>query len=140
MTTADKPSASLLAAMTEAGIPADNHEFIRRITTAVGIAEYLAVDRADKPYVIARRRDGLRDLRIYYGYTTGFASEDEVVRITGSAVQRGPSSSPKGTWYAGHPVNRIYTTGERSRDKKREAGFCGCGMQLSLTGVCGSCD
>jgi hypothetical protein len=28
----------------------------------------------------------------------------------------------------------------RSRDSRREGGFCACGMQLSLTGICGSCE
>jgi hypothetical protein len=57
--------------MAKARIPAENHEFIRRVTTAIGIAQYRAVVRPDQPYVIARRRDGLPDLHIYYGYTTG---------------------------------------------------------------------
>lgn len=125
--------------MTKARIPAENHEFIRRITAAVGIAEYHAVVNLDKPYVIARRRDGLLDLHIYYGYTTGFTSEDEIVRAGGREADRAPSSR-KGTWYVAHPTNRIYVGSERSRDVRRDAGFCSCGMQLSLTGVCGSCD
>ncbi|UMB69056.1 hypothetical protein [Mycobacterium paraterrae] len=28
----------------------------------------------------------------------------------------------------------------RSGDVRREGKFCGCGMQLSLTGVCVNCD
>lgn len=62
MTTADQPSDSLIAAMTKARIPADNHEFICRLTTAIGVTEYRAVAGPDKLYVIARRRDGLPDL------------------------------------------------------------------------------
>lgn len=139
MTTADEPSDSLLAALAKARIPAENHEFIRRVTAVVGIGEYRAVARADKPYVIARRRDGHRDLHIYYGYTNGFGSEHEIVRVAGSGADRAPSSR-KGTWYVAHPTNRVHSRGERSRDNHREAGFCGCGMQLSLTGACGSCD
>ena len=117
----------------------ENHQFIRQITTAIGIAEYRTVEKADKPYVIARRRDGLPDLHIYYGYTNGFTSEHETVRIAGSGVGRSPSSR-KGTWYVEHPTNRVRPGGARSHDVRREAGFCGCGMQLSLTGVCESCD
>jgi hypothetical protein len=141
MTTADQPSDSLLEAMAKARIPAENHEFIRRVTTAIGIAEYRAVVRPDQPYVVARRRDGLPDLRIYYGYTNGFTSEHEIVRIAGSGAERARSSR-KGTWYVEHPTNRVRLggEGERSRDIRREAGFCSCGMQLSLTGVCGNCD
>ncbi len=70
----------------------------------------------------------------------GFASEDEIVSILGSGVGRHPSSSPKGTWWVEHPTNQIYDASERSQDRRREAGFCECGMQLSLTGECGSCD
>lgn len=139
MTAADQPSDSLLAAMTKARIPAVNHEFIRQFTTAIGIAEYCAVVQSDKPYVLAKRCDSLPDLHIYYGYTTGFTSEDEIVGSAGSGVGRAPSSR-KGTWYVKHPTNQVRPSGERSRDVRREADFCGCGMQLSLTGVCANCD
>lgn len=67
---------SLLSALRKARITSDNHAFIRRITDTVGISEYRAVE-ASEPYVIATRRDGLRDLRIYWGYTTGFPTQEE---------------------------------------------------------------
>lgn len=74
------------------------------------------------------------------GYTNGFRSEDEIVRLIGAAAGRAPSSR-RGTWYVEHPTNRVRPPGrERSLSTRREAGFCGCGMQLSLTGECGSCD
>lgn len=138
MYTADRQSESLLAALAKAKIPSENHEFIRKFA-AIGIARYRTVDQADKPYVVASRRDGLPDLHIYYGYTNGFTSEDEIVRIAGNEVGRSPSSR-KGTWYVEHPTNRVRVGSERSRDVRREAGFCACGMQLSLTGECASCD
>jgi len=125
--------------MAKAKIPAENHEFIRRITTASGITEYRAVERADKPYVIATRRDGLPDLHIFSGYTTGFTSKDEIVRIAGSGAGCAPSPR-SGTWYVKHPTHRVRPGGERARDVRREAGFCSCGMQLSLTGICSNCD
>jgi hypothetical protein len=136
---ADEASDSFLAALAKARIPAENHEFIRRITTAIGIAEFRTVEKVDKPYVVATRRDGLQDLHIYYGYTTGFTSGEEVVRTAGAGVGRGPSSR-KGTWYVEHPTTRVRPGGERSGDVRRAAGFCDCGMQLSLTGICDSCD
>jgi len=139
MTTADEPPDSLLAAMAKARIPAENHQFIRLVAAAIGIAECSAVVTADKPYVIAKWRDGLPDLRIYYGYTTGFTSEHEIAGFAGSGAAR-ESSSPKGSWYVEHPTNRVHLGRERSRDIRREGGFCGCGMQLSLTGVCANCD
>ena len=59
MTTAhEQQSDSLIAAIAEVGIPAENHEFIQRFTTAIGIAEYRPVVRSTKSYVLAKRRDG----------------------------------------------------------------------------------
>jgi hypothetical protein len=139
VTVADQPPDSLLAAMAKAHIPTANHQFIRLITTAVGITEYRAVVRADKPYVIAKRRDGLPDLHIYHGYTTGFTTEQEIAGVANSGAGYGPSTR-KGTWYVEHPENRIRPGGKRSADVRREGSFCHCGMQLSLTGVCVNCD
>ena len=81
VTTAEQPPDSLLAAMAKARIPADNHQFIRRVTAAIGIAEYRAVLSPDKPYIVAKRRDGLPDLHIYHGYTTGFVTEQEIAGV-----------------------------------------------------------
>lgn len=139
MATPEQTSDSLLAALGKARIPTENHDFIRRLTDAVGIVEYFAIDSSDKPYVVAKRRDGRPDLHIFYGYTTGFVSEDEGVRMAGGGGACRPSSR-KGTWYVEHPVNNIRPGTERSRDIRRQAPFCTCGMQLSLTGVCPSCD
>ena len=138
VTSADQPSDSLVEALNKARIPSDNHAFIRRITTGLGITDFRTVERADKPYVVAKSDDG-RDLHIYYGYTVGFTSEGELVDVLGSGAQPKPSSSPKGTWWVEHPVNKVYDGSERSRDRRREAGFCQCGIQLSLTGECGHC-
>ena len=137
MTTADQASESLTEALAKAQIPSANHEFIRQITTAVGIAEYHSVVTATKTYIKAVRRDGNRDLHISYGYTNGF-SEDELVRIAAGAT-RG-ASTRKGTWYVEHPVTKVRATSARSLDKRREGAFCTCGMQLSLTGACSNCD
>ncbi|BBX27427.1 hypothetical protein GCM10009632_39240 [Mycolicibacterium alvei] len=141
MTRAGRPHDSLLEALTAVRIPVENHEFIRRIVNAIGIVEFRAVPQPGKGYIRAIRRDGLPDLHIYFGYTTGFTSEDEVNRAAANGAGRGRSSSQKGTWYVEHPTNRMYRGREDSvRDVRREAGFCRCGMQLSLTGICPSCD
>jgi hypothetical protein len=139
MTTVDQQSDSLLAALTKARIPVENHAFIRRFTTAVGITGYRVVENSSKSHVVASRRDSLPDLHIAYGYTTGFVSEEEIVRVAGNGAGRAPSSR-KGTWYVKHPTNEVRPGGERSVSVRREAGLCGCGMQLSLTGECDSCD
>ena len=138
MSTADRPSSdSLTAALSKARIPSANHGFIRSFTTAVGIADYEVVE-ASKTYIRATRRDGLPDLHIYYGYTTGFTTEEEISRVAGGAV-RGPSSR-KGTLYVEHPETKVRPGTTRSADVRREAAFCDCGMQKSVTGVCSSCD
>ena len=133
-----RTSDSLIAALFEAGIPSENHEFIRDLTNAVGVAGYRFVDQAGKPYVVATRHDGHRDLHIYYGATNGFTSEEETIRIAPHAVGRGPSSR-KGTWYVLHPVNQARVGVAQPRNVRRKASRCECGMELSLTGVCGSC-
>jgi hypothetical protein len=131
---------SLLAALSKARIPVGNHEFIRRLTSAVGIVGCRAMAvGTSKPYVLATRRDGRPGLHIYHGYTNGFATEDEIVRIVGTDAVRALSSR-KGTWDVAHPEYKVRPGAARSRDVRREAGFCDCGMQLSLTGKCSSCE
>lgn len=130
---------SLVAALTKARIAAGNHAFIRRFATEIGITSYRVVDRPDKPYVVASRRDGKRDLHIFYGYTTGFTSEVEIVRLFGAGAGSNVNS-PKGTWWVEHPVNRVRPSSKPSLDVGREGRICDCGMQLSVTGVCSSCD
>ncbi|ORW57749.1 hypothetical protein AWC21_18370 [Mycolicibacterium peregrinum] len=139
MNASDRMSDSLIAALSEARIPAENHEFIRDLIDAVGIDGYRVVDQPGKPYVAAARHDGGRDLHIYYGATNGFVSEAEAMRFAPDAVGRGPSSR-KGTWYVLHPVNQARVGGERARNVRRTPTYCDCGMELSLTGVCSSCD
>ncbi|BBX27424.1 hypothetical protein GCM10009632_39270 [Mycolicibacterium alvei] len=139
MNTSDQSSASLIAALSEARIPAENHAFIRATTTAARITGYRVVHHVGKSYVVATRCDGGRDLHIEYGATNGFSSEEETMRLAPDAVGRG-ASSRKGTWYVLHPVNQARVGGERSRDVRRKATLCDCGMELSLTGICGSCD
>jgi hypothetical protein len=101
-------STSLVAALTAVGIPAENHEFIQGFTSAIGIAEYRPVVRSDRSYVLAKRRDGgVPDLHIFYGYTTGFMSEDEILQAAGTGCECGASTSRKRTWYVAHPKNRV---------------------------------
>jgi hypothetical protein len=128
---------SLRGALSKAQIPAANHEFIRRFTSAVGITDYSVVE-AGKTYIRATRREGGPDLHIHRGYTTGFTSEEEAVGVAGGAV-RG-ASSRKGTWYVEHPVTKVRPGSTRSASVRREGAFCDCGMQLSLTGICSNCD
>ncbi len=125
--------------MNKVRIPTENYEFIRQITTAIGIASFCAITEPDHPYVRADRSDGLPSLRIYYGFTNGFTSEAEGLRAAGDGAECKPSLR-NGTWYVAHPVTKIRAAGSKPRDTRREAEFCDCGMQLSLSGVCSSCD
>jgi hypothetical protein len=134
---ADDEFSSLTRALSKAQIPTENHVVIRRFTSAVGITDYSVV-AAGKTYIRATRREDGPDLHIYRGYTNGFTSEEEAAGVTGSAV-RG-ASSRKGTWYVEHPVTKVRPGSTRSASVRREGTFCGCGMQLSLTGVCSNCD
>ena len=138
MSTSDPSADSLLAALSKAKIPSENHAFITQFTSVIGITGYTAVDGSN-PYVRAVRRDGLPDLYINWGFTNGFVSEDEIVRAAGRGVER-KQSSRKGTWYVAHPLTRVHAGSPRSQDVRREASRCRCGMELSLTGVCASCD
>lgn len=140
MEASDGTPDSLLSALEKARITSENHTFIRRMVEIVGVSRFQSVTGA-KPYIIATRRGGLRDLNIYWGYTTGFTTEEEAARAGGPAAMPGPSSNPKGTWYVTHPENRVGPRDGRARTMQREAAFCdGCGEQKSLTGVCGNCD
>ncbi|WP_235672330.1 hypothetical protein [Mycolicibacterium fortuitum] len=75
---------SLLGALSKTRIPVENHQFIREFTSAVGTAEFRAVESADRPHVIATRTNGVPDLHIRYGYTNGFTSEEEIIQVAGS--------------------------------------------------------
>lgn len=134
---------SLTAALNDAGLASDNHLFIRRLMDSIGIVGYVP-KKASKAYVLAARRDGLPDLRIYWGYTTGFTTEEEAARL-GAALgtESGKSGKLKGRWYVGHPVNRgLGPRGGNASTNKREPGKCPrCRIYtLSVTGICPGCD
>ena len=134
---AEDEFSSLHGALSKAQIPTENHEFIRRVASTVGITDYRVVGAGTR-YIRATRREGGPDLHIYWGYTNGFTSEEEAVGVAGTAV-RG-ASSRKGTWYVEHPVTKVRPVSTRSASVRREGGFCNCGMQLSLTRICSNCD
>lgn len=83
-------------------IPMENWPFIQRIVQHIGIDHYEGIKSGR--YIKAIRRDGRRMLKIAYGYTAGFLTEEEAVAAAGD-VARDPSSA--GGWYVEHPVNAI---------------------------------
>ena len=93
VTTGDLASSeSLTEALSKAGIPSENHKFIRGITSAIGIAEYRTIVNSSKTYIRARRRDGRPDLHISWGYTNGF-SEEELIRLFERLTRKGGGKS-----------------------------------------------
>ncbi len=132
----------LTSALSKARIPAANHAFIRKLTDAVGIIGYRVVE-ASETYIAATRRDGLCELRIYSGYTIGFATEEEARRVGAGADTIRKSFKLRSTWLVSHPQHG--NLGLRAKSApvvRREATICpeGCGYPLPLTGVCDHCD
>lgn len=135
---------SLIAALNAADITSDNHLFIRRLMDTIGISGYLTKNAQNEAYVLAQRRDGLPDLRIYWGYTTGFTTEQEAARLGATlGTESGKSGKLKGKWYVGHPVNRgLGPRRGNASTKKPEPEKCPrCHIYtLSVTGICPGCD
>jgi hypothetical protein len=143
MSQTEGPGRSLLSALRAAGIKTDNDMFIQRLMNAVGVSGY-EPKKVGEPYVSATRRDGLPNLRVYWGYTTGFTTEEEASRHAAElAVETGPSGKMRGKWYVGHPINGgLGPRPTRDRPNKLEPGKCPnrCGYQLSANGKCPNCD
>ncbi|MGP9538398.1 hypothetical protein ACT3SP_10310 [Brachybacterium sp. AOP43-C2-M15] len=105
---ADTVYDTLDQALAENQIPSENHALLRAITEHLPIARY------------SRRSDGIRaertdqgpPLTIYYGYTYGFASEEEAAAAAPGAT-RWPSSDSR-RWGITHPVNHGGTKGGRA--------------------------
>ena len=138
----DTANDSLTSALSKARIPSANHAFIRKLTDAVGIAGYRVVE-ASEMYIAAKRRDGLRELRIHSGYTIGFTTEEEARRVGAGADTIRKSYKLKSTWLVSHPQHGdLGQRGKNAPPSRREAAMCpkGCGYPLPLTGVCDQCD
>lgn len=101
----DIANGSLTSALSKTRILPGNHAFIRRLTGAVGIADYRVVE-ASETYVAAIRRDGLRELRIHSGHTIGFTTGAEARRVGAGADTIRQSYKLKSTWLVSHPQQR----------------------------------
>lgn len=133
---------SLTSALSKAKFPLANHTFIRHLTDAIGIATFRFVPAAER-YIAAVRRDGRGELRIYSGYTIRFLDEAEARRVGVGAETVRESFVAGGGWLVSHPVHgdldrRVGGGGGVQRVGVR----CprGCGYELSVSGVCLSCD
>ena len=119
-------------------IPMENWPLIRRIVEHVGIDHYEGIDA--RRYIKAIRRDGQRMLKIAYGYTAGFRTEEEAVAAAGD-VARAPSS--EGGWYVLHPVNAVgkwYGGSGSKADARpaREVDCPDCGVRVRIGSECGA--
>jgi hypothetical protein len=116
--------------------PMENHALIRRVTEAIGID---GLYRRGS-YIRATRIGGGRDIQIHAGYTNGFLSEDEILRVAGD-IERWPSARARETWGITHPVNGGQR-GERgwAAGEKPDYGTCAdCGMKFLAALTC-SCN
>ena len=123
---------SLSTALNERMIPLENHALITRVAEGIGIALYLETST----YIRAVRREGGPDIRIAWGWTNGFRSEDEVLATVGD-VQRWRSDR-RGLWGITHPVNRAWSNETASaRHVQRDYAICPrCTLMLAANGTC----
>ncbi|BBY28115.1 hypothetical protein [Mycolicibacterium sediminis] len=130
---------SFTSAWSKAQFPPENRAFAERFTAEVGISRYRYVP-ASKRYIAATRRDGTGELRIWWGYTTGF-TEGEARRI-GAGADEVRKSATQG-WLVSHPEHRDLSLRRgNASTKQQDARLCpNCSSyQLSVTGKCPSCD
>ena len=124
--------------LAERQMPLENQRFLRPVVAAIGIAQY----ELTASYIKAIRADGGPDLHIYYGYTGGFVSEQEVVDAVGDRADRWLYAQ-RDLWSVEHPVNKIRTEGGRGSGGSGsvQTSVCPtCFIQLPATGVCDSCE
>ncbi|QIV80386.1 hypothetical protein [Mycolicibacterium frederiksbergense] len=134
--TTDVQRESLIGALVRARIPAENHAFIQAMVAAAGLTQFSIVD-VSEPYVSATGNGNFPALSIFWGYTTGFTTEEEASSVSGVAGER--PLSGKGPWFVAHPTNRVRREAQQ-RSHRPKAGLCStCSMELPLTGVCDDC-
>lgn len=126
---------SLTQALTNQGIPIENWHLIQRVVTRVGISSY----ESTTGYLKATRDDGGPDLHIYYGYTGGFISEDEILEAVGD-VDRWLYEK-RNLWSVGHPLNRSRGggTSQLGEDSKPRPVCPDCFLTVPATGKCDGC-
>lgn len=130
---------SLDAALRHHHLPLENDRQIRRFVTTLGMSEFY--DRGS--YIKAVRPHGDRGpaLQIHYGWTNGFATEDEAVMAADRLTEHWKS---KRGWGVTHVENKL-----RSGNSSRTGGGRGsalprdacptCHYQLPVSGRCDNC-
>ncbi|QNK52669.1 hypothetical protein H7F30_14075 [Dermacoccus sp. PAMC28757] len=125
---------SLDHVLTAKGIPHENWPLIRSITEYIGILDC----ELTSSYIKARRLDVGPDLHIYYGYTSGFVSEQEAANAAGD-FDRWQSTARSGLWGVTHPDNKIREGGTSSRARHEPAVCPNCYLTVPSNGVCDTC-
>lgn len=129
--------ASLTEALTAYQVPVENHSLVKRICAHLGIERFV---EGPAGYFKGIRPDGDLDLHIAFGYTNGFASEEEARAAAGEGAVLSPSSRGRGRWYAEHPTNQIGDQGGGEPRRQRDFGVCDtCQMALPASGECDNC-
>jgi len=121
------------------GYPTENLALVQRIMDNVGIHHYEEI--SSHSYIKAIRKDGGRTLTIYFGYTSGFDSEEAVVDVAGDVWRE--RSDKGGGWYVVHPLNDIgdhHRGGQGPLGTRSTLKLCEtCRMELPMSGICDSC-
>lgn len=133
---------SLDAALRDHHLPLENDPQIRHFVTALGITDFY--DRGS--YIKGVRPPGSRgpDLQIHYGYTNGFASEDEAKMAADGVTGHWRSGRAKNVWGVTHLENKM-RSGDGSRPGKvHGADIPGdacptCHFLLPVNGKCDDC-
>lgn len=115
--------------------PGENLSLVQRIVDSVGVIRF----DGRSNYIKAIRADGERHLTIHFGYTSGFATEDDAISAAGDVDREMHGSR----WRVNHPVNDV---GDHHRgdalgmNGRREVEQClSCFSELPLSGECGIC-
>ncbi|MCL2514977.1 MAG: hypothetical protein FWD85_12855 [Microbacteriaceae bacterium] len=133
---------SLAEALAVKGFPPENHELIERFTSRIGIKAYYEHGKG----IQARRRGFGPHLEIMPGSTTGFISQDEVIRA--AAWGDYWYIEPKSIWAIKHPVDAVVAKPREPRVRatpqgrpvaaeEKSYGVCPeCFTQFSASGTC----
>lgn len=120
----------------------ENDPQIRHFVTALGITDFC--NRGSHIKALRPPGDPGPALQIHYGYTNGFASQDEARMAADRITEHWPSGRRKNVWGVTHLENKIRTgdgsgTGRaHGADTRREA--CPtCHYVLPASGRCDDC-